>query len=446
MFADQGTYAWVVQEVNTSLLEHGIKTLEYCRQIIDTIKYERGKTELSTDLEAEVADYYKNDSGTFTWDEFTFAGEIMVENSKGKKERQIAWGHLVDDEESVESYMLRVRQYTLSVVDFAYVILNMNWDIIPLDVQEYQILRFLYGFDKKYFSFGRHNKFKSSNRIPSRFLIPMIENFFVANVRDVGRQLKHSYGNIENSEETIVGYLIAFFCNQTNNNGPRVLFINERIGYGLFARRDYAPGEFITRYGGRVMSHDPAQGFETEKERKESAAYSTYIVSLTYGEGDADAIDDPTYQEGKFREFDYVIDGELCWKIRELGRFVNSTNDNRTQNARYKIEMLDTRMKFGRLLEAEKRRASLRLCNVVAEVAIKAGDEIRTHYGEMYLQHLEISPSPLKHRRIQSCIQCRAAPVAAKCGGPCGRALYCGQACADAHVDAHACVGERISE
>jgi hypothetical protein len=43
--------------------------------------------------------------------------------------------------------------------------------------------------------------------------------------------------------------------------GPFVLFISDKIGYGLFADRDYKEGEFITTYGGERVN-DPDVGGE----------------------------------------------------------------------------------------------------------------------------------------------------------------------------------------
>jgi hypothetical protein len=74
-------------------------------------------------------------------------------------------------------------------------------------------------------------------------------------------------------------------------SGPKVVFINPIIGYGLVAERDYKVGEFVTFYG----------GVETNDEDGD------YVVIV---------------------DEDYAVDSEFVFDIRDRGRWVNEKFEN----------------------------------------------------------------------------------------------------------------------
>lgn len=105
-------------------------------------------------------------------------------------------------------------------------------------------------------------------------------------------------------------------------------------GYGLFALRDIEEGERFAMYGGLYMS----DSYFVFKQTPPSA----YIVPL-----DTHAI----------------IDGELCFRLNEMGRWINDFRDPRRNNCQF-IQLNETQMA------------------VEAKRFIAAGEEIGITYGE----------------------------------------------------------------
>ena len=83
--------------------------------------------------------------------------------------------------------------------------------------------------------------------------------------------------------------------------GPKVKFVNPIVGFGLFADRDYQPGEFVAFYGGI-------------KKKK------------TQGDG-------PYVVEGR----SYAYDAEHKFDIRDKGRWVN---ENPVNERDYNVDMM----------------------------------------------------------------------------------------------------------
>lgn len=82
--------------------------------------------------------------------------------------------------------------------------------------------------------------------------------------------------------------------------GPKILYVNDKMGYGLFAERDYDVGEFVTFYGG-VKGPRTKQG--------------DYVVDVN---------DIKTF------------DSEFVFKISEKGRWINSSKDNFNVEFKYR--------------------------------------------------------------------------------------------------------------
>jgi hypothetical protein len=51
--------------------------------------------------------------------------------------------------------------------------------------------------------------------------------------------------------------------------GPQILYVDNVVGYGLFAEKDYNGREFVTTYGGEVMgpNHGGSYAFDMGRRR-----------------------------------------------------------------------------------------------------------------------------------------------------------------------------------
>lgn len=71
--------------------------------------------------------------------------------------------------------------------------------------------------------------------------------------------------------------------------GPVVLKVNEKVGYGLFAERDYAPAERLTDYGGRLLDKPESGPYVVDLQYSDSSGnWKVCSLDALYGFSPAD--------------------------------------------------------------------------------------------------------------------------------------------------------------
>ncbi len=382
-----------------------------------------------------------------------------------------------DENEDAAVWALRLREQSVSVVDLLYVLCACIESIDP-ELRP-PMLDDLRAYDARTFHMGRRPVAERVRYDLTRLPL-LLHEFMVCNARDAGRLMRHGY-----EDRRWVGDLITLLCNHTfrsNANGdmqlgqtnPLVEWVDDVRGYGLRARRDYARGEYITLYGGCVLSCDPTDCYETDAERR--AHCSAYAEQLRDDQGDVPMV------RGK----DPVVDAELFWRLSEVGRFANQAERAEDENAEFIIVQPDKAPHALEYAEGHERtvrsvrdadnalmnvpyqpyrmlvenRTMTRVVIMRARMLVPAGTPICVNYGLKFLRvHMPDAdvtreyearfgpgapqaPPPRrggrtrKNPRLRMCVGCRAEPVAVNCGH-CGKGLYCGQLCADRHWDEH---------
>lgn len=141
--------------------------------------------------------------------------------------------------------------------------------------------------------------------------------------------------------------------------GPLILPQNT-FGLGLFADQDYSAGEFICEYGGVKCNHD----FNVSlKPGYEMARFGRrYNISLHF-KGDGVPV------PGE----DWIIDGELFFTLTEKGRWANTVLVNGDENAEYELGP-----------GPELPHPSVRFIQLKAIREIRKGEFINVNYGDTY--------------------------------------------------------------
>jgi len=142
----------------------------------------------------------------------------------------------------------------------------------------------------------------------------------------------------EDARNPMLPRIIDWFARTTRAACTVRLSTIPNAGYGLFALRDIKKGERFTMYGGVYMSDN----YFVFKQKQTPP--SNYVVPMTAPDVG-------------------IIDGELCFRLNEMGRWINDFRDPQRNNCQ-----------FSQLNETQSAVEATRF--------IAAGEEIGITYGE----------------------------------------------------------------
>lgn len=174
--------------------------------------------------------------------------------------------------------------------------------------------------------------------------------------------------------------IICFLANFTP--GPVVLHVNDVVGYGLFAEKDYGNNEFVVEYGG-VISDEELIG--------------PYVISVS-------------------RKRD--LDGYFGFKLSQKGRFINEDHSKSTfkTNAAMQKHLRNS----ANVVEEFTGQASVVFRTQKSwKYRLEKGSEIFWYYGPNYRRpYLSLECVVCKSKAKMTC-------------GKCLSTMYCGDACAN---------------
>ncbi len=374
------------------------------------------------------------------------------------------------EHEPPQQYAARLRDQSMSVVDFLYVLCSdavIEWtgNMMNANQTSMAVLRDLRALDADTFRIGTLVGARA-RRYDIELLRPLLGAFMVVNARDAGRVVQHPqhYGP-EGAREPWVGALLRVLCNHTPGTdpdgelhltraGPEVVWLGAPKNYGLRALRRYNKGELITHYGGRVLSMDPMSEYDNDEDRVRMC--SAYGVPLLEAWEQHDAL---------ARNWDPIVDGELCWRLCETGRFANQADRPEDENAHFVIVKPPAphtgagvvpvvnpaaprdppAMVYTPDRAMQERSFLTRFVVLCAKRKILDGEPICVDYGRDFLRR------HMPHTRVTrdydalfgdpaegvgTCISCGVAASSVECGH-CGVVMYCGSHCAVVHWPQH---------
>ncbi len=225
------------------------------------------------------------------------------------------WMPRTETEPPIE-YATRLRERCVSVVDLLYIVRCITWTGGGYP----DIYKPLVMLDKKHFRIGNCAAAMEARGYNTRYSVNLFTellcNFCVVNARDSGRVLTHDDMNGAVALISLLctrGARMRFASNvlALDLHGPAV-HADRRGVFGLFARQRYSAGDYIVMYGGTRLEHDPRESFETEKDKLLHCSH--HLIRLPQGG---------------------CVDGELCWRLTDTGRFARHAFEQHEWNAHF---------------------------------------------------------------------------------------------------------------
>jgi len=252
------------------------------------------------------------------------------------------------------AYMARINSRALSIVQFVQLLATLDLDGGDRDARDahFTLLNLAVRFNVGPYESPDLDYERLSYDLKTG--IEMIPLFVVSQRRDLERQ-RHKE-------------LLVEVCNLVY--GPNIA-VQENIGFGLVAEKDYVVGETICLYGGVKCSQDPntalLRGYELGRYGRR------YALSLRL-KGEPD----PTPGE------DWIIDGEIFFALSEKGRWANTVLQDGDENASFAVGPSQEPMPH----------PVFRFINLQAVKPIRAGEWIMVNYGDAYPEEF-FQPPPL---------------------------------------------------
>lgn len=300
-------------------------------------------------------------------------------------------------DEPVEDYLERINESNLSVVEFLQTLISIN----PIDENDTAFKKEFIDIAKSYDIKSEETAARYSFEIIHKKILP---EFMVTQKRDL------SSVNLE--------VLVALV--NLIDDGLSVEK-QEDMGYGLKAKKDkvgFMLGQpiytSITIYGGVKQSQDYNLSLVRPYELRQYG--SRYVVGLQLD------------NEEKIPGEDWVIDGELFFKLSEKGRWANTSLEDDGNNAQF---LIDTRIEeFDDVTEVHPSQRIVRVV-LVKNVNIEVNPWIYVDYMGGYPEEFLGGESPPKKKtkpRVESCVECDLTALF-KC--KCHIKSYCSQRCAN---------------
>jgi hypothetical protein len=173
--------------------------------------------------------------------------------------------------------------------------------------------------------------------------------------------------------------IICFLANFTL--GPVVLYVNDLVGYGLFAEKDYSDNEIVAEYGGVVADEE---------------LIGPYVITV--------------------RKHD--LDGYFGFKLSQKGRFINE--DHSKSTFKTNSAMQKHLKNAASVLEEFTGQASVVFRTRKSwKYRLEKGQEILWYYGPNYSRpYLSLQCAVCKSKAEMAC-------------GKCLSTMYCGNSCAN---------------